>query len=489
MDETDQSMNADDLIRLMQEHVAEHSGGEAIGEVVGIQAPIREVVPPSQTALRTDRWTRRQGAELAESEWNKQVKSDQHEIADAYAASFELDVELAGTYDKPETAVRAKWYESLIKSDDFKAARAMTVGDMTMAEIGAESVCQSWMEYKATVTQDDLDGKESVARTIDLAGSAAKAAAKASQQVNEASSMGLGIGLDGQADNQIDPAAAAKLFKMMRNDPRLKKIMEIAGKMRQVLYAKQGAKLHRGAEEVVDICLSGDLRRIFPSEIAKLDSPLHDMMLQKILSKQALSRKMASIRPVAKGPVVVYLDESGSMTASASRDPLDSRLANGKAMCLTMARLAMMQKRWCMLVGYSDDHVGNVCVLKPGEWDTNALMAWVQHFYSGGTTLDCPLESGPFGYTQDDGTVVPSYWDLYDVPRGKTDVILISDGLVDISDQMKFRFNDWKKRENVKCYSIIIDCDAGPMMDVSDRLWKVKSLGVMTEAVSELCGL
>ena len=480
-----EDLDGKSIEQLMLSGLAEFSANVEASEVETRCVPVEL----SSTALKADKWTKRQGLELSGLEWNKEFKCSPDEVTDAYTASFELDVKLAENLDSRETELRAEWYASLMKSDEFKVARGITVGDITMSEIAIESICQSWHEYKATLKEEDFQGNKSIARTIAVAGSTAKAASKMSQQVVDAQSMGMGIGLDGQGDNRMDALAAANLFKLMRDNPQLRKIMEIAGRMRQVLYAKQAAKLSRGADEVVDICLSGDIRRILPSELAKLDSPLHDVVLRNILSKQALSRKVASLTPVAKGPVVVYSDESGSMTASIDKkDPMNNRIANGKAMCLTMARLAMMQKRWCMLVGYSDSHDGNVCVLKPGEWDSQKLADWVQHFYQGGTTLDCPLGTGPFGYNIN-GTHIPSYWESYGIPKGKTDMILISDGLVDVSPEMKNRFNAWKQRENVRCYSIIIDCDPGPMQDVSDRLWKVKSLGVMSDAVSELCGL
>jgi uncharacterized protein with von Willebrand factor type A (vWA) domain len=177
-----------------------------------------------------------------------------------------------------------------------------------------------------------------------------------------------------------------------------------------------------------------------------------------------MCREHKAVIKVGKGPIIVCVDESGSMHG----DPV----CQAKAFALAMAWIAKRQNRWCCLIGYAGSTEGTICVLKPGKWEDDKLAEWLEHFYSGGTVMDVPLRELP-----------NQFWPTINPPKGATDVILITDGIVRVPDNMATNFNSWKQREKVKCISLILAADAGGLKTVSDEVHLISSINVDDEAI------
>jgi hypothetical protein len=83
-------------------------------------------------------------------------------------------------------------------------------------------------------------------------------------------------------------------------------------------------------------------------ELAKLALPeLVLDTLRRLVERQCMQREHRSIEPVGLGPIIVSVDESGSMQGDKAH--------TAKALALAMAWVARSQKRWCALVAYSGD--------------------------------------------------------------------------------------------------------------------------------------
>src|SRR6476619_3956255 len=72
--------------------------------------------------------------------------------------------------------------------------------------------------------------------------------------------------------------------------------------------------------------------------------------------------------PVGKGPIIVSVDESGSMEGEKAH--------TAKALALALAWIARRQRRWCGLVAYSGDSGERLLALPPDRWNETALMDW-----------------------------------------------------------------------------------------------------------------
>ena len=91
--------------------------------------------------------------------------------------------------------------------------------------------------------------------------------------------------------------------------------------------------------------------------------------LRRIAERQALCREHHAVEPVGKGPIIVSVDESGSMEGEKAH--------TAKALALALAWVARRQRRWCGLVAYSGDTGERLLALPPGRWDEARLMDWL----------------------------------------------------------------------------------------------------------------
>ena len=106
----------------------------------------------------------------------------------------------------------------------------------------------------------------------------------------------------------------------------------------------------------------GDVGRLLPAELARLVVPELELdALRRIAERQAMCREHHAAEPVGKGPVIVCVDESGSMEGEKDH--------TAKALALALAWVARHQRRWCALVAYSGDTGERLLPLPPGRWD------------------------------------------------------------------------------------------------------------------------
>src|SRR5437762_2164259 len=234
-----------------------------------------------------------------------------------------------------------------------------------------------------------------------------------------AAALGMGPGSPGASD----PRAVATLFKRVRSDPTLRAICTLAGRYRRVAQSRQRRKTVHGLDDVVGVEPGGDLARLLPHELAKLAVPELELdTLRRLVERQTLCRDYHATEPVGKGPIIVSVDESGSMQGD--------KVHTAKALALALAWIARRQRRWCALVAYSGESGERLLALPPGRWDEGKLADWLSAFIGMGSDLDVPIRELPRMYAQ------------LKAPPGDTDVILVTDAVCRISADARARFLD-----------------------------------------------
>src|SRR5690606_3215004 len=148
-----------------------------------------------------------------------------------------------------------------------------------------------------------------------------------------------------------------------------------------------------------------------------------------IAEKSALIYKTSDIEGKGKGPIAVFIDESGSMDGV----PIE----NAKAMALAITWIAKQQKRHCYIVRFSGSKKiedSRICDISPGDDSSDSIMEWLGEFMNGGTVPDVPFKES-MKLPMFDKSV--NQWD------GNSDIIVITDGEMLIPDDMKKNFIDW----------------------------------------------
>lgn len=421
--------------------------------------------PPSPTALKLDRWSMRRGKEWLKERRNTDYTQAQVDCAsDFLAAAWEPSPQLV---DKCSDPRRHHFLSMLMQTPEYTKLHRLTRLDDIAAEMAAASYEQQYVAMaKQPEPEDELDRD---AQVIDAAG---KATAKAAEEIGELTEArdALGMGKGGVGATSADIKQVRDVFNRVKNNRQLAEIMKLAGRYRRMAQSIQVNKSVHGVDEVVGIEYGDDLSLVVPSELAMLaDEDTELDFLRRFAEGELQIEELTATVSEQKGPIVVVVDESGSMRG----EPVE----NAKAMALAMAWIARHQKRYIALVGYSGSDPGNYLVIPPGTSNEVALIKWLEHFFSGGTDMDVPLVE------------LPVKWSSLGCPRGKTDLIMITDAICHVPAEIERTFLAWKQAENVKIDTIVINSSGGDLDRVSDKVHLIDKLGLETECVAECLSL
>jgi uncharacterized protein with von Willebrand factor type A (vWA) domain len=476
-------------------HVAEGPDGPEGPEGT---RPVREV-PPSPTVLAVDRWTTRAGKRLATEwsetfakitdEWGDTINHPNPEAlakqCDAHVAADALETLMAyepKPSERPEDEHRAKWWQQLLNAPETQALRARTLGSALAAEMAAGELAAAWGAYVVEHPPEDSDGKggepgegddgegehpaDTVARSRSVR--AALKAAEDAAELGEAA--GAGLGAEGGATNA---GALAGFARKVRSNHNLAAILRMAGRFTAKAQGLQKGKATTVGMEMTGIELSGEIARALPFEAAQVAGVIEE--LETLAELRLFERRLFSYRrtkrvPEQLGPIVVSVDESGSMNGD--------KVVAAKGLALAMASIARAQKRPFLLTSYSGaiEWEGRrpkpTCRTNVAEDTPDGIVAWCETFLSGGSDLDMPLAS------------IQRLW-----PEGvfkRADHIIISDAEIgEVPKGYIEQYQEWAKDRNIKTFSIIIGHNRpGPFKKVSDGgLWCLKSLDLDNPAV------
>lgn len=429
-----------------------------------------EGVPSSKTALVLDDWDLDKGRQLCKTIDGIDMASET--FADFHGAAFLQDPQLSA---RCMSKHRSQYLETLLESPDFKALRVSTKHNPIASEAATWKIAEEYVKLlrdhgaKHNASgRNPLEGKAGKEPFDQFAAisAAGRATCEAQKEVDDMEEIGhaLGMGGGGAGESKTSVEAIHALFTRVRNDPKLRRICELAGAYIRTGQSKQRRKTTHGYEDMVGIKLDDDLSHLLAEELCLFAEPdFETATMARFIEKECLAHDYRGIEPIAKGPLVVCVDESGSMTG----EPI----ANAKAFALGMAFVAKAQRRHCTLVGYSGSSQGNVIELDWRSWDTEELIDWLEHFYSGGTHMDIPLE------------FVPKHWAEATYLKGKADLIVITDAICHIPERMITDFNKWKETNKVRLISMILEDQPGDLAKVSDETHLVSKLTINDAAV------
>lgn len=308
--------------------------------------------------------------------------------------------------------------------------------------------------------------REDLKAEIDCMKAVCKGLKNAEKEVEDCEEMmsALGCGPGSGHEGKLDAGKVAKMFEDIKNNEQLRRIMELAGKYRRVAQGNQKKKSIHGIDDIIGVVLDGDVGRLLPHELGMLTTPEFELdAMRRLIEKQSMCREYRGVEKIGRGGIIVVVDESGSM----SGEPI----AQAKAFALAMCWIAKHQNRHIALVGFSGGREGNRLLLPPNKWDESKLLEWLVHFYSGGTSCDCPCEELPKTY-------YPEFL-TGGMKRTKTDLIIITDALVHLPTETEKSFNKWRLDEKIKCVTMLIgQTDSGDLKRISDEVYPMTSISL-----------
>lgn len=269
-----------------------------------------------------------------------------------------------------------------------------------------------------------------------------RAAAAAGEQLDEMQDAmdGMGCGRGAGPKSRVN-APRGEVMAALRDNDKLRRIARLAGRLRAQAIAKQNTKAKHGVEELCDVMLGSDIGRLLPSETVFLADPdLEVLLYRKLVENAALQYELRGREQRVEGPIVLVVDESGSMSGAPDEW--------AKAVALALMEVAARQNRAFAYVHF-DTKVSRVDFSEnPKNLDLSELLAMVTHFTGGGTSIAAGLGEAR--------RIISQAQEARAFKRA--DVVLISDG-VDGDSARQLEQLRLLKNDGAALFTIGIGCE------------------------------
>lgn len=246
------------------------------------------------------------------------------------------------------------------------------------------------------------------------------------------------------------------LAKRLQANRRLMELAQRLGGMKQAWSQRIRSKKHNSSfSDIVGAKMSDDVTKAFPSEIALAATEEGKALFAyKHSQKTILSKDFeAAVKELNKGPVVMYVDISGSMAGN-------SELWS-KAISYVVAEQCSKENREIQIHLF-DTGVNQSIVLEPRSGDHEGLLNFLMAWYTrGGTSFDQVMIHASVRADID--------------PRA--DILIITDGECQVTDLTVRRFNAFKDNNKIdvfgfcigkKSESLLRFCDSVHLVDICE---------------------
>lgn len=239
------------------------------------------------------------------------------------------------------------------------------------------------------------------------------------------------------------------LAEKIASDKKMKEIADWAGRFKQIARKKQKTKYN----EVMDrsgVTMGNDIERLLPMELGLYkNSTTKNDFLRRFVEGQTMMYEQEGQEVLGKGPIILCLDQSGSMRN------LDTQ---SKGFTLALMMIARRQRRDFCLILFSTRT--KVFKYEKGKIKSSDILNLAQTFLSGGTDFSLPLSKS---------------LSMINESRFKqSDVVFVTDGEDRIKDSFLEEFNKKKTEKAFNVLSFIIGSGTNTVEQFSDKVVMVK---------------
>ncbi|ALX47767.1 vWA domain-containing protein [Lentibacillus amyloliquefaciens] len=238
------------------------------------------------------------------------------------------------------------------------------------------------------------------------------------------------------------------LAEQLTDDARMKQIAEWAGRFKQIARKKQKSK-HQKATSRHGVTRGNDPARLLPSELALYrNETTRTEFLRRFAGQRSRQHDTGGKDILGKGPIVLCLDQSGSM------QPLDTQ---AKGFTLALMSIAKREKRDFVFIPFSGS--AYKYVYKKGKINGEDMAALCQYFIGGGTNFESALRKG---------IEVIQYSSFK-----KADIIFVTDGEAHVSDDFLDFFQQQKQENGFHVLSLLLGTNRN-VEQFSDKVMQIR---------------
>lgn len=273
--------------------------------------------------------------------------------------------------------------------------------------------------------------------------------AEFAKRADEAKEIVYGFGWDDSAAWTI----LRDVRQMSGDMSQVKRIASLAGRMFAALKGSAVKRVPGMAGEVYSVEQGNAIERLLPAELALLDSPFELPLLERLGTRRAAQYAVRGTQKRTRGPLVVAIDESGSMHGS--------RIEWAKAAAIAVTRVAQQDNRVMRVVHFSTSCV--VQDIRPS--DPASVMEMIRTFLGGGTAIGTALEA-----------CVAEVAALETKGARGADIICITDGVDETTDAQE-RALDIAGKLSARLWTVGIECEIAPDYPIRRRAVTFTELG------------
>jgi len=346
-----------------------------------------------------------------------------------------------------------KYSETVLKWIDDQAGQNQTLQNALQQMMSSDGANQQAGQQAAEALAETLEQNgQSLAESL-------QSAAKEAIQTKESLKSLLGGMKAGSGEAELKKVPLRdqlKLAEHLSHDRKLKEIAEWAGRMKLIAQRKQRSKLQESIDRS-GITMGNQVEKLLPSELAAFASPTtkHDF-LRRFVEGQTLLFDTTGKERLGKGPIILCLDQSGSMSGQETIS---------KGFTLALMSIARKQRRDFALILFSSRAMEPI-LYPHGKITIDDMIQLANTFLDGGTNFISPLQKAT------------------EVVRSnrfrKADVIFVTEA--DIPDDFLKYWNDLKESKDFRVLSLLIGTKRDATVKLfSDRV--VKASGFQDDAV------
>jgi uncharacterized protein with von Willebrand factor type A (vWA) domain len=257
-------------------------------------------------------------------------------------------------------------------------------------------------------------------------------------------------------------AAQIELGHRLARNPKLKRMAQLVGRMRESARALRQKLYERANAEMYEVGIGDEISRLLPPELLSLRHPLlRRDFCRRLLDGELLVYRLRAKEQKGRGPLIVCLDGSSSMAG-------DKEIWS-KAVTLTLLDIATRQRRRFRSICFSSPETPlQVLDLNPRRQqatDMRQVFELAEYFPGGGTDFQKPLTA--------------ALECLRGAPHKRGDIVFITDGECGVDAKWLREFKAEKAKLGFSLFSVLIDVgpsSLGPLKDFSDQITSVSQL-------------
>ena len=458
----------------------------------------------NRSVLNTDAFDKRRFKEIFEMSQGLQKISVEGELptyepllADIWASLFKMKPEMTKEDVAGDLQVNKSLMERIMTDESFENYRSFTRLDDLSSAIGTlkfgektnqwladqkeqdEDLQKQMQEIRAMQRQlqkqeqqngagngseklqeelkeamSDLDGKlqQTLENNSHSFSQAMEQAMQETKQTKDSLKSLLGGTSAGSGDAELKKVPLRdqiSLAEKIASNKQMKEIADWAGRFKQIARRKQKSK-HSDSMERSGVTLGNDIERLLPMELGLYTHPLtKNDFLRRFVEGQTMMYEQKGQEVLGKGPIVLCLDQSGSM------HKLDTQ---SKGFTLALMSIARKQRRDFCLILFSTRT--KIFKYEKGKIKSSDMVNLAQTFLGGGTNFALPLDKA---------------MNVINESRFKqADVVFVTDGEDRLRDSFLEAFNKKKKEKAFNVLSLVIGSSTNTVTQFSDKVVQVK---------------